>query len=226
MSQRDDFVESLVLACASIDVPIEDADIERMWQHFVAIREVNERMNITRITDPRRAAVEHYADSLTLLGWLDALSPQPRHALDVGTGGGWPGVPLAIMRPAITWTAIDATAKKIAALQRIVADLGVTNLSLAHARPEWLRERRGDYDLIVARAVGKIAPLLAPMAPLLRRGGHVVFYKTAHITADECAAGDDAARRVKLSRRPDHRVVLRGDRDAFDRCLIVYRRDK
>lgn len=171
---------------------IDDSQMSRLREHFLAMVEANRTMNLTRITDPVEAAIKHYADSLALLLWEGA-SPRPGlRVLDVGTGAGFPALPLAVMRPQWAVTAIDGTAKKIDFLRRTAAALGLTNLHAEHAHADhW--ETRQRFDCVVARALGRLDRVLTTAAKHLAPKGTLVIYKTADLDAEEAAAGNRAA---------------------------------
>lgn len=117
----------------------------------------NEKLNLTRIVDRADAEVKHIADALTLLKHLPKPGELPIRLADVGTGGGVPGVPLAICRPDAKVTLIDSTKKKLDAVMAICSDLGITNVQARHTRVEAVRDR---YEAIVARAVADVPTLL------------------------------------------------------------------
>ncbi len=136
----------------------------------------NETMNLTRITDRAAAEVQHIGDSLTVLPFL----PPGEHTLaDVGTGGGVPGIPLAIARPDVRVTLIEATKKKAAFLQQAVTELGLTNVRIAAERAEEAATggRRESFDIVVARAVATMEWLAEWCLPLARKGGKVLCLK-------------------------------------------------
>ncbi len=218
------FERSLIASCASLGVRVAPAQIERMWRHFRLVRETNEKFNLTRITDVRRAAVEHYADSLTLLPWLAERAVQPARALDVGTGGGWPAVPLAIMLPKVEWTAIDSTGKKARFVAEAAAALGLANLTILQVRANELAGRIAPFDLVVCRAVGKLSDLIAETSRLIAHGGYLVCYKTAELSFEERQAGQRAAARARLTPQPDRPILLRAEGETFRRLLVSYRR--
>ena len=170
----------------------------------------NVTMNLTRITDRAAAEVQHVGDSLTLL----ALLPRDPHRLvDVGTGGGVPGIPLAIARPDAQVLLVESTKKKAAFLRSAVADLGLKNVTVSDARAEDVgraEEHRERYDVAVARAVATLAWLAEWLLPLVKpKAGKVLAMKGAK-AADELPA---AARAIKLlngAPRLVHAVELPG----------------
>jgi len=170
--------------------------MELMWQHFVLLLEANSEINLTRITDPEQAAVRHYADSLAVAAWCGAALPQARTVLDVGTGGGFPAVPLAICCPRWHVTAIDGTAKKVRCVERFVDRLGLSNCTAVQQRAEHWREPPAPFDLILFRAVGTVSHCLSLARPLCAGGSIVLCHKTDPLPGSEAARVTPAAARA------------------------------
>ena len=184
MSGRSEFDAALVQALARIGVSLATDTVDALWRHFELVAEANRRVNLTRITDPAEAAVKHCADSLAVLPWAERHRPGTRFVLDVGTGAGFPAIPLAIARPAWQLTAIDATAKKARAVQGFAACLGLGNVRAVHARlPQWGPPEQ--TDLVLFRATAQTAACLEAVRKSRARVGAVVCYKTASMPPEE-----------------------------------------
>lgn len=137
--------------------------------------ETNEKFNLTAITDPREVILRHFADSLTAakLIW------NAKSVLDVGCGGGFPVLPLAIARPDVSFTALDSTAKKLTFVDAVAASLSLPVVTLA-ARAEVIGgdpAYREGYDLVISRAVARMNVLCELCLPLVRVGGRFVAMK-------------------------------------------------
>jgi 16S rRNA (guanine527-N7)-methyltransferase len=148
----------------------------------------NRRLNLTRVVEPEAVARLHLVDALAALPLIEEIEPQS--ALDLGSGGGVPGIVLAIARPAVRWTLVDSVRKKVDALAGFVAALGLPNVTLIAERAELLGRgpRRESFDVVTARACAAL-PVLAEYAlPLLRVGGSLVAWK-GPVSAEEMAAG-------------------------------------
>jgi 16S rRNA (guanine527-N7)-methyltransferase len=182
-----DFEQALRSAIADWPIALSPMAIEAMWGHFLMVVEKNRVMNLTRITEPGEAAVKHYADSLALAAWVQSTGIEVRTLLDVGTGPGFPAVPLAIARPDWSITAIDATRKKIEFLRHAASSLGLVNLTLEHAHAShWKTERQ--FDLVAFRALAKIGDAVELCGRFVRRGGRLVAYKSASLPPDEAGS--------------------------------------
>ncbi|HEU0114243.1 MAG TPA: 16S rRNA (guanine(527)-N(7))-methyltransferase RsmG, partial [Thermomicrobiales bacterium] len=157
----------------------------------------NRRFNLTAVTDPIEVERRLFLDSLRLVPTIDGLTAgqtEPR-LIDIGSGGGFPGLALKIARPRLDVTLIDATGKKVRFLEEAIAALDLTGAQALQARAEDLGrdERfRGAFDLVTARAVAPLPVLLEYAMPLLRVGGAGLFPKGREIAA-ELAAGEGAA---------------------------------
>ena len=172
---------------------LSDAETAMLGRYLGMLLEANRAFNLTAIRDPGEAWTRHVLDSLTLLGVLDELSPEegrPMRVIDVGAGGGLPGLPLAIARSDIRVTLLDATAKKCAFLGNVSRELGLSNVEVLCARAEAAGQDRGErtgtgrvgarrdaYDLVTARAVGRMATLSELTVPFARVGGLVALIK-------------------------------------------------
>lgn len=147
--------------------------------------ERNQVMNLTAITDPREVATLHLLDSLCLVPLLEGAS-----VVDVGTGGGFPGMPLAIACPSIRFTLLDSLHKRIRFLSEAAAALGLTNVICVHGRAEEFGHRE-EFDTAVSRAVAGLPILCELCLPLVKVGGCFLAMKSSHsageITAAEAA---------------------------------------
>lgn len=146
----------------------------------------NRRLNLTRVTSADDVACLHLLDSLAALAEIDRMAP--RRAIDLGSGGGLPALPLAMARPETRWTLVDSVGKKATILAEFVEVLGLPNVTVIAGRAEALGRdplHRGRYDLVTARACAAL-PVLAELAlPLVATGGSLVAWKGPLSVADE-----------------------------------------
>lgn len=227
MDEHAKFDEAFSAALERLGVPVAAAARELMWRHFERIVEVNRQFNLTRITSPVEAAIKHYADSLALLaaGWWTRAKRVD--VLDVGTGAGFPAVPLAIACPQWRVMAIDGTGKKSRFVAECAARLGIANLQAEHARAGGLA-RAGDkrFGLVLLRAVTQLAPGLEEVYSLVAPGGSVVFYKSATLSAEEVEGGVAAARRRGFTPAGSFEVELMGGEEPLARRLVRFVNDR
>ena len=218
---RDVFTQRLATILEKWDLSITPAQLGLLARHYELMIEANQSVNLTRITDPQEAALKHYADSLALLLWAETQPGARRTLLDVGTGAGFPAVPLAVLCPAWRITAIDSTRKKTAFVERAVQALGLAEFEVVHARAEhWQPERK--FEIVTLRAVSEVKTALEKTAHLVAPKGCVVLYKTKSGAEREISAAQAGAERMRLL--PADGVTYTLAADVQPRRLVVYRR--
>jgi 16S rRNA (guanine527-N7)-methyltransferase len=221
--QRD-FEGALLAACSSISVTVTAKQVGKFWAHFERVLAANARFNLTRITEPAAAAVKHYADSLSLLVWPVVNSREIRRVIDVGTGAGFPAVPLAIVRPDWQITAVDSTGKKADFVAGVAEEFGLTNLrARKHRAGEPLRDDR-PYDLALFRAVARLPVCLEAARGLVRKGGFVVCYKSADVAEAEWAAAKRYFDKGVYALAAQVPITLQGQAETLNRQLNCFRR--
>lgn len=205
-SQRDTFGDMSVLeeAAQALGLRLTEREIDRFRQFGAMLVRENAHVNLTAITDPVGVQRLHFADSLTVVPAVDAYVHliggdvamlSTVRALDVGSGAGFPGLPLAIMRPRVAVTVLEATGKKVAFMRRVADDLGLDNVTALNFRAEEAAHHptlRGHIDIVLARAVARLPVLLEYCLPFVRPGGFVLALKRGDI-AEELADGSRAA---------------------------------
>ncbi len=156
----------------------------------------NEQINVTAIRDPEEFMQKNVADSLSVCGIPEF--EDANMVVDLGTGGGFPGLPLAIARPEKKFLLADSVGKKLKVVEEAAKELGLLNLSTLHARAEDMgrdKAYRERFDLAVSRAVADMAVLCEYCLPLVKPGGHFIAYKTIG-AKDEIDAASAAIRRL------------------------------
>lgn len=183
------------------DLPNRTRVIAIASRHLQLIADVNEHMNLTRITSPREAVIKHIVDSVA--PW--ALFRDASTVMDAGTGAGFPGIPLAVVLPDTRFVLVDSTQKKARFVESAVADLALSNVEVAAERAEdVLRQSR--FTLITARAVAPVERALAFFAAGLKGGAKVLLYKGPDVEHELKDAETEGKRRqVRMS------VVMRYD---------------
>lgn len=155
--------------------PQQEAQLQRYAAELAAW---NRRVNLTAITDARQVRVRHFLDSLSVAAHVPLRSGM--RLIDVGTGAGFPGLPLHILHPDTQLTLLDATAKKLRFLDHLIHLLQLSGVRTLHARAEQagrLPAERGAYDLVLARSVARMPALAEYLLPLARVGGQCVAMK-------------------------------------------------
>lgn len=204
--QPDAFADLSIVeeAARALGLHLTAGERDRFRRFATMLVEKNARMNLTAITDPAGVQRLHFADSLTVVPAVDAYVHliggdvamlSTVRVLDVGSGAGFPGLPLAIMRPRVAVTLLEATGKKVAFLRRVADDLGLDNVTALNFRAEEAAHHptlRGHIDIVLARAVARLPVLLEYCLPFVRPGGFVLALKRGDIAA-ELAEGAKAA---------------------------------
>ena len=155
------------------------ATLEALFHHMV---EVNEHLNLTAITDPDGVILKHIVDSVAISPFIDTGA----RVIDVGCGGGFPTLPLAIIRPDVTILGLDSVTKKVNYVRDTAALLGLTGVEASNARAEVLgqdKEYRESFDIACARGVGRLNLICELCLPLVRVGGRFIAMKS--LTAKE-----------------------------------------
>ncbi|MEX0885599.1 MAG: 16S rRNA (guanine(527)-N(7))-methyltransferase RsmG [Phycisphaeraceae bacterium] len=164
-----------------LDIALADAQLTLLADYVDRLLEANQRMNLTAAREPDAAWQRLILDSLTLVAGLES-DPAGVQLIDVGTGGGIPGIPLAIARPDIRVTLLDATGKKVRFLQECIDALPLANVRAIQARAEEAGQdpaHREHYDLAVCRAVGTVAEVLEYTLSLVGVRGRVLAMKAS-----------------------------------------------
>lgn len=160
---------------------LSEHQIEHIDKYYELLIEKNKVMNLTAITEFDEVIVKHFADSLSICTVL----PEDVHTVcDLGTGAGFPGIPMAIAYPNLQFTLIDSLNKRIKFLQEVVDAIGLTNVTLVHARAEEAgrdKKFREQFDLVVSRAVANIATLSEYCLPLVKVNGYFISFKSGDI---------------------------------------------
>jgi 16S rRNA (guanine(527)-N(7))-methyltransferase RsmG len=159
-------------AAEAYGIEFDPGDLDKIGEFLSLLLEANTRFNLTAVTDPDEAWVKHVFDSLTLLPYV--VSAEAGHVIDVGSGGGLPGVPLALTMPEVDFTLLEATGKKADFLRDVAERMDLANVDVISDRAETIahdcENHREQYDLVVARAVGRLV-VLAELAGRQGRQG-------------------------------------------------------
>lgn len=155
---------------------------ENMISQFEGYRngviEWNEKVNLTAITDPQEFVIKHFIDSVLCVGFDEYKAA--KKVIDVGTGAGFPGVPLAILSQDKEFTLMDSLNKRLKIIDELSAGIGLANVQTVHARAEELarnKAHREKYDICVSRAVANLTTLSEYCLPFIKVGGYLLAYK-------------------------------------------------
>jgi 16S rRNA (guanine527-N7)-methyltransferase len=164
---------------ASLNIVFDPGDLDTLARYVALLLDANTRFNLTAITDPEEVWSRHILDSLSLVPMIASLDAAS--IIDIGSGGGLPGIPLAIVIPSVRFSLLEATGKKARFLQDTAQQLQLSNVAVICDRAETVgqdhKQYRENFDIVVARAVGRLPVLLELTVPFARVGGHVLAMK-------------------------------------------------
>lgn len=212
------FSAALQRAAAIYGLTLTERQQQQFQRYYELLIEWNEKMNLTAITEPQEVAVKHMIDSLS--AWDAGLFTPGARLIDVGTGAGFPGIPLKIFQPELQLTLLDSLQKRVGFLQTVCDALELEGVSCVHARAEEAARQkayREQFDIAVSRAVARLSVLAEYCLPFVRIGGSFLALKGMRYQeeADEAKralhllGGDIAAiRPVHLPELDDVRAIL------------------
>lgn len=173
-----DFAKLMELKARQYGIILNDRQLEQFNIYYELLLEWNKKINLTAITEPEEVAVKHMVDSLS--AWDESLLPADARAIDVGTGAGFPSIPLKIMLPDLKLTLLDSLNKRIKFLQLVTDALGLKDVELVHGRAEEVarqKKYREKYTIAFSRAVAKMSVLSEYTLPFVKIGGYLVALK-------------------------------------------------
>ena len=168
--------EMLASGLQQLGLSVNPQAVEKLLQFSDLLLEKNKVMNLTAVTDPKDVVTRHFLDCAALASYIGA----GQTVLDVGTGAGFPGIPLAILCPGTQFTLLDAQRKRIDFLKEVVEELSLSNVMPVHARAEeFAALHRASFDLAVSRAVADLRVLVELTLPMVKKGGAFYAMKAA-----------------------------------------------
>lgn len=168
-------------------IELDQTRIDKFEKYYELLIQENQKMNLTTITKYDDVVKKHFLDSCLILKDIPFSYFENKVVIDLGTGAGFPGIPLAIMLPNTSFTLVDSLNKRIEFLELIVDALGLTNVELIHGRAEDLGRNdkyREQFDICVSRAVAALPLLLEYCSPFIKVEGNLFLYKSKKITQE------------------------------------------
>ena len=156
---------------------LNEQQISKFQKYLELLLEWNEKFNLTAITDKDEIEEKHFIDSIELVKFFDVKN---KTLLDVGSGAGFPGIPLAIVEPTLNITLLESNGKRVSFLREVVKELDLKNVEIIQGRSEELGTRE-KYDIVTARAVKELNVLLEITFYLVKVGGYFIAYKSSGV---------------------------------------------
>lgn len=176
--KKEEFFKKMQEKSIFLNINISVEQLEQFFAYMNLLIEWNEKMNLTAITDPEEIILKHFIDSITILPEIEDNSS----LVDVGTGAGFPGIPLSIMNPTLKITLVDSLNKRLIFLQEVINQLKIENVQIVHARAEEFgqnKKYREKFDRSTSRAVANLSTLSEYLIPLIKIGGKTISMKAA-----------------------------------------------
>ena len=186
---REHQSEQLKLNLQELELRPSDKQIEQFMMYYDLLVEWNGFMNLTAITEFNEVCLKHFVDSVSLCKAINC--SERKKIIDIGTGAGFPGIPLKIMYPNFQITLLDSLGKRVKFLNEVISKLGLTDIEAIHGRAEdFVKEkgRREGYDLCVSRAVANLSTLSEYCLPYVKKEGYFVSYKSEKIVEESKVA--------------------------------------
>jgi len=197
----------------NLDIQIDKRKIEKFAIHALELMKWNQKTNLTAITDPFEVAIKHFLDSIVPV----KIIPSNASLLDIGSGGGFPGIPLKIILPSLSVTLIDASRKKVSFLKHIIRILELKNIDALQIRAEEFANKPGvakKFNVIISRAFSSMTTFALTALPFLKKEGAIIAMRGN--------VSDDDIQLLLSSLNKRHAMLMDEDTEAFELSVKRY----
>lgn len=178
--EKEEWKKTLQKQCKALEIEVEDKKQEQFYCYMELLQKWNENINLTAITEPEEVLQKHFVDSLTIMSYIN----KNEKIIDVGTGAGFPGIPLKIAKEEVEITLLDALNKRLNFLNEVIQTLELSKIETVHLRAEEAgknKDLREKFDVSVSRAVAPLSVLVEYLLPLVKINGICICMKGSNI---------------------------------------------
>lgn len=199
-----------------INIELEDKKIEKFYNYMNLLLEWNEKINLTAITEPKEVILKHFIDSATIIKYIE----NDMQIVDVGTGAGFPGIPLNIINNEANYVLVDSLNKRINFLNEVINNLQLKNINTVHSRIEdFGKDNKESFDIATSRAVASLNILLEYLLPLVKIGGICICMKGSN--AEEEIENSKKALEILGGKIEKVEEIILPDSDIVRNIIIV-----
>lgn len=187
--KKEEWIEILKNQCKNLNMSINENQLEQLHMYMKLLQKCNESINLTSIIEDKDILQKHFIDSITIIPYIDYKD----NIIDVGTGAGFPGIPIKIAREDVKVTLLDSLNKRVNFLKEVISNLNLSNIQTIHGRAEDIGKNsnfREKFDVATSRAVAPLNILVEYLMPLVKKGGRCI-----------CMKGKDIKEELEISKK-------------------------
>lgn len=177
---KKEFIEEFEKYLEKMQIKFSEEQYNQFYKYMNLLMEWNKKINLTAIIEPKEIILKHFVDSLTIAKYIE----ENQRVADVGTGAGFPGIPLKIYRKDLKITLIDSLNKRLNFLNEVISELELKEIDTVHGRAEELgqnKEYREKFDIVTSRAVANLSTLSEYLIPFIKKDGKCIYMKTLEV---------------------------------------------
>lgn len=187
--KKEEWIEILKNQCKNLNMSINENQLEQLHMYMKLLQKCNESINLTSIIEDKDILQKHFIDSITIIPYIDYKD----NIIDVGTGAGFPGIPIKIAREDVKVTLLDSLNKRVNFMKEVISNLNLSNIQTIHGRAEDIGKNsnfREKFDVATSRAVAPLNILVEYLMPLVKKGGRCI-----------CMKGKDIKEELEISKK-------------------------